>query len=91
MAGVWEDARHAYVNEVLIRRTGCAAALAVLLVAMVQRLLGAGAIAFAVRVDCRAADQLPQAHVRVTATIMLRPSIQVACSCRSSAASRCRH
>lgn len=62
--GVWEDARHAYVHEVLIRRTGCSAALAVLFAAVMQQLLGAGRIDFAVRVDCTAAHRLPVAQVR---------------------------
>ena len=61
--GVWEDARHAYVHEMLIRHTGCSAALAVLYASVMQLLLSAGKIEFAVRVDCTAADQLPTAQV----------------------------
>ncbi len=46
------DARNAYLNEVLIRRQGTAAALAVLYAEVMQRLLRMGAVDFAVRMDC---------------------------------------
>ena len=46
------DARNAYLNEVLIRRQGTAAALAVLYAEIMQRLLRMGAVDFAVRMDC---------------------------------------
>ena len=61
---MWEDARHAYVHETLVRRTGIAAALGVLYVALVQSLLRNGKIDFAVRVDCAAPGRLPRAEVR---------------------------
>ena len=61
---MWEDARHAYVHETLVRRTGIAAALGVLYVALVQSLLQNGKIDFAVRVDCAAPGRLPRAEVR---------------------------
>jgi len=61
--GVWEDARHAYVHETLVRRTGIAAALGVLYVALVQSLLQNGKIDFAVRVDCAVPGRLPRAEV----------------------------
>ena len=57
--------------QVLIRRTGCSAALAVLYVAVVQLLLSAGKIDFAVRVDCTAAHRLPIAEVRLNPRIPL--------------------
>jgi len=61
---VWEDARHAYLHEVLVRRVGCAAALAVVFADVMQRLLAAGAVDFAVRIDCSDLAALPTAEVR---------------------------
>jgi hypothetical protein len=52
-AGTWEDARDAYMHELLIRRTGHASTMAILVGAVFQKLFGAGAIDFLVRVDCR--------------------------------------
>lgn len=66
-AGVWEDARHAYLHEVLIRRVGCAAALAVIEADILQRLLAAGAVDFAVRIDCSDLGKLPVPEVRHSA------------------------
>lgn len=66
---MWEDARHAYVHETLVRRTGIAAALGVLYVALVQSLLQNGQIDFAVRVDCTAPGRLPRAEVRSAARV----------------------
>ena len=62
-AGVWEDARHAYLHEVLIRRVGCAAALAVIEADILQRLLAQGALDFAVRIDCSDLAALPTPEV----------------------------
>lgn len=64
MAGVYEDARHAYLHEVLIRRVGCSAALAVIYGDVMQRLLVMGALNFGVRVECRDLNVLPTAEVR---------------------------
>ena len=75
MAGVWEDARHAYVHETLVRRTGIAAALGVLYVALVQSLLQNGKIDFAVRVDCTAPGRLPRAEVRSAVTLTHYPAV----------------
>lgn len=49
--GVWEDARMAYLNEVLVRKRGSAAALVILLCEVYQQLLLMGAIDFAVTFD----------------------------------------
>lgn len=46
--GVWEDARLAYYNELLIRRVGHPAALTALMVDVFRRLLAMGALDFAV-------------------------------------------
>lgn len=62
-AGVYEDARHAYLHEVLVRRVGCAAALAVIEADVMQRLLAAGAVDFAVRIDCSDLGALPATEV----------------------------
>ncbi len=63
-AGVYEDARHAYLNEVLIRRVGCSAGLAVIYGDVMRRLLLLGALDFGVRVECRNLSVLPTAEVR---------------------------
>lgn len=49
--GVWEDARMAYLNEVLVRKTGSPAALVILLSEVYRQLLLMGAIDFAVTFD----------------------------------------
>lgn len=49
--GVWEDARMAYLNEVLVRKRGSPAALVILLCEVYQQLLLMGAIDFAVTFD----------------------------------------
>lgn len=49
--GVWEDARMAYLNEVLVRKTGCPAALAILYCEVFRQLLLMGGIDFAVTFD----------------------------------------
>lgn len=54
-AGVWEDARHAYLHETLVRRRGGAAALAVLYHGVLQQLFLDGAIGFGAMIDCRRA------------------------------------
>ena len=54
---MYENAKFAYLHEALICRRGVPAVLAILLEAVCQRLLSAGAIDFAVRVDCAALDR----------------------------------
>lgn len=49
--GVWEDARMAYLNEVLVRKRGSPAALVILLCEVYRQLLLMGAIDFAVTFD----------------------------------------
>lgn len=49
--GVWEDARMAYLNEVLVRKRGCPAALVILYCEVCRQLLLMGAIDFAVTFD----------------------------------------
>lgn len=61
--GVFEDARHAYLNEVLIRRVGCTAALAVVYGEVMRQLLTSGALSYGVRVECRDLSALPTAEV----------------------------
>ena len=51
--GVWEDARWAYLNELLIRRRGHPAAVAVLYAEVMRRLLSSGSLDFAVSMDTR--------------------------------------
>ena len=51
-AGVWEDAKDAYLNELLIRRTGHASALAVLMNEVFRKLFVAQAVDFLVTVNC---------------------------------------
>jgi hypothetical protein len=51
--GVWEDARMAYLNEVLVRKTGSPAALVILYCEVYRQLLLMGAIDFAVTFDYR--------------------------------------
>lgn len=46
--GVWEDARLAYLHEVLVKRRGCPAALVILYNEVMQQLLLMGVIDFAV-------------------------------------------
>lgn len=55
--GVYENAKFGYLHETLISRQGIPAVLAILLEQVCQRLLTAGAIDFAVRVDCSALDR----------------------------------
>lgn len=61
--GVYEDARHAYLNEVLIRRVGCPAVLAVIYGDVMRRLLTSGALSCGVRVECQDLSVLPTAEV----------------------------
>lgn len=61
--GVFEDARHAYLNEVLIRRVGCPAALAVIYGDVMRRLLTSGALSCGVRVECQDLSVLPTSEV----------------------------
>lgn len=49
--GVWEDPRGAYLNEVLTRREGSPAALAIIFAEVWQQLLMRGAVTFAVSTD----------------------------------------
>ncbi|MEW5309104.1 MAG: hypothetical protein WDW38_001013 [Sanguina aurantia] len=51
--GVWEDARGGYLNELLVRRTGHPAAVALLYAEVMKGLLNFGAINFAITVDPR--------------------------------------
>lgn len=51
--GVWEDGRAGYLNELLVRRVGHPAALAVLYADVMARLLARGAVDFAVAMDVR--------------------------------------
>lgn len=51
--GVWEDSRWAYLNELLIRRRGHPAAVAVLYAEVMRRLLSSGSLDFAVSMDTR--------------------------------------
>lgn len=55
--GVYENAKYGYLHETLISRQGIPAVLAILLEQVCQQLLTAGAIDFAVRVDCSALDR----------------------------------
>ena len=55
--GVYENAKFGYLHEALISRQGIPAVLAILLEQVCQQLLTAGAIDFAVRVDCSALDR----------------------------------
>ena len=55
--GVYENAKFGYLHETLISRQGIPAVLAILLEQVCQQLLTAGAIDFAVRVDCSALDR----------------------------------
>lgn len=57
--GVWEDARAGYLHELLIRKTGHPAALAILAADVMQQLLARGAVTFAVRVDPAGFTGLP--------------------------------
>lgn len=50
-AGVWEDARQAYLHEVLVRKSGTPAALVILYSEVYRQLLLMGAIDFAVTFD----------------------------------------
>ena len=56
-AGVYENAKYAYLHETLIAKRGIPAVLAILLEEVCQRLLSSGAINFAVRVDCPSLDR----------------------------------
>lgn len=55
--GVYENAKYAYLHELLVTRKGVPAVLAILLEEVCQRLLSQGAIDFAVRVDCSSLDR----------------------------------
>lgn len=55
--GVYENAKFAYLHELLVSRKGVPAVLAILLEEVCQRLLSQGAIDFAVRVDCTSLDR----------------------------------
>lgn len=59
--GVREDARLAYLNEALVRRRGCPAALAVLLAEVLQRLAAMGALSCAAAYDFRDWSCVPSA------------------------------
>lgn len=55
--GVYENAKYAYLHELLVTRKGVPAVLAILLEEVCQRLLSQGAVDFAVRVDCTSLDR----------------------------------
>ncbi|KAF8062088.1 pho-4 [Scenedesmus sp. PABB004] len=59
--GVYEDARLAYLNDVLVKRRGCPAALAILYSEVAAQLLLAGAIDFTVTFDYGNFSSLPAA------------------------------
>ncbi|KAL4431445.1 hypothetical protein ABPG75_006701 [Micractinium tetrahymenae] len=69
--GVWERASHAYLNEVLTRKEGIPAVLAIILEDLVRRLLLMGAMDFAVKVDCSNMGAPP----RVTALPLPRAAV----------------
>lgn len=71
-AGVWEDARLAYLHEVLIRRVGSPAALAIVHYDVLRCLFLSGAIDFAVRINCRTFDEMPVAEPLALPAAMLR-------------------
>ena len=50
--GVWENARHAYLHEVLISKKGIAAALAIVQADILQRLMKLGSLDSVIRTDC---------------------------------------
>lgn len=50
--GVYEDCRYAYLHEALIRRKGLPCTLAILYSAVCRRLLAAGGLPCAIRIDC---------------------------------------
>ncbi|KAK9816720.1 hypothetical protein WJX72_004217 [[Myrmecia] bisecta] len=85
--GVWEDARHAYLHEALVSKKGIAAVLAVIYSDIMQRLLACGAINFAVRMECRDFNRLPQASVLhgMTRASLLRPDGSITNTCTSAA------
>jgi hypothetical protein len=59
--GTWEDARHAYLNELLVRRQGHPAALAIMHAEVAQRLLQLGALDFGVTLDVGGYSGRPRA------------------------------
>lgn len=64
--GVWEQARFAYLNEVLITREGIPAALAVVLSDVLRRLVATGAIDFVAKVEFKTSlQEAPTAHVAI--------------------------
>ncbi|GAB4816397.1 hypothetical protein N2152v2_003443 [Parachlorella kessleri] len=61
--GVWEDARNAYLNEVLIRRQGIPAILLILVADLLKRLLQKGVIDFVARQDVSDLGAMPQGEL----------------------------
>jgi hypothetical protein len=51
-AGVWEDTKDAYLNELLVRKTGHASVVAVLMNAVFRALFQAQTIDFLVTINC---------------------------------------
>ena len=63
IAGVYEDARLAYLPDVLFRRKGTPAALAILLSDILRRLMIKGSIDFVARIDCSDFSSVPRAEI----------------------------
>ena len=57
--GCYEDAAHAYLHQVLQRRVGCPAAIAIVYGQVLKKLLERGVVDFAVRMDCSDPDARP--------------------------------
>lgn len=51
--GVWEDERYAYMNDLLIRRVGIPALVAILYQEIMKQLLSRGTIDFVVGMDTK--------------------------------------
>ncbi|KAL4421748.1 hypothetical protein ABPG77_009731 [Micractinium sp. CCAP 211/92] len=84
--GVWERASHAYLNEVLTRKQGIPAALAIILEDLVRRLLLMGAMDFAVKVDCSDLGARPRvAALPLSRSAVVRPDGTVLNTCSTDA------
>lgn len=57
--GVWEDAKHAYMNELLIRKVGIPALVAILYHDLMRHLLMDGTVDFVVGMDMRRVHLVP--------------------------------
>eukprot|EP00873_Tetraselmis_striata_P010348 jgi/Tetstr1/430612/TSEL_020409.t1 len=85
--GVWEEPRRAYLNELLTRRVGTPACLAILYAEVMQRLLQKGAVDFAVRMECPSFNELPRAVVLpgLTRASLARPDGSLTNTCTMDA------